>query len=58
MYEESLSGNPDPAHLLWEATLEETENATEAYGVLLSHIVVELQNIRATMSASVSRLQR
>jgi hypothetical protein len=58
MYEEPLSGSPDAARLLWEAALEETENATEAYGLLLSHIVVELQNIRATMSASVSRLQR
>jgi hypothetical protein len=57
MYEEPLSGNPDPARLLWEATQEETENATEPYGLLLSRIVVELQDIRATMSASVSRLQ-
>jgi len=57
MYEEPQSGNPEPARLLWEATREETENATEAYGLLLSRIVVELQDIRATMSASVSRLQ-
>jgi hypothetical protein len=58
MYEEPLSGNPEPGRLLWEATREETENATEAYGLLLSCIVVELRDIRATMSASVSRLQR
>lgn len=31
-------------------------NDTQAFGLLLSRIVVELQDIRATMSASVSRL--
>jgi hypothetical protein len=57
MYEEPQSANQEDARRLWEATREVAENDTEAFGLLLSRIVVELQDIRATMSASVSRLQ-
>jgi len=42
---------------LWETTSEEAENATEAMGLLLAQIVVELQGVQAMMSASVSRLR-
>jgi hypothetical protein len=47
----------EEARRLWEETRHEAENDTQAFGLLLSRIVVELQDIRATMSASVSRLQ-
>jgi hypothetical protein len=57
MYEEPQSANQEDARRLWEATRELAENDTQAFGLLLSRIVVELQDIRATMSASVSRLQ-
>jgi hypothetical protein len=56
MYEESQSANHENARRLWEATREVAENDTQAFGLLLSRIVIELQDIRATMSASVSRL--
>lgn len=45
------------ARWLWETTKDETENATEAFGLLLAQIVVELQGVQAMMSASVSRLR-
>jgi hypothetical protein len=57
MYEEPQSANQEDARRLWEATREVAENDTQAFGLLLSRIVIELQDIRATMSASVSRLQ-
>lgn len=56
MYDEPQSANQEEARRLWEATREQAENDTQAFGLLLSRIVVELQDIRATMSASVSRL--
>jgi hypothetical protein len=56
MYDEPQSPNDEDARQLWEATREVAENDTQAFGLLLSRIVVELQDIRATMSASVSRL--
>jgi hypothetical protein len=56
MYDEPQSANQEDARRLWEATREVAENDTQAFGLLLSRIVVELQDIRATMSASVSRL--
>jgi hypothetical protein len=56
MYDEPQSANQEEARRLWEATRERAENDTQAFGLLLSRIVVELQDIRATMSASVSRL--
>jgi hypothetical protein len=56
MYEEPQSANQKDERRLWEATREIAENDTQAFGLLLSRIVVELQDIRATMSASVSRL--
>jgi hypothetical protein len=56
MYEGPQSGNQEDARELWEATRGEASNGTEAFGLLLSRVVVELQDIRATMSASVSRL--
>jgi hypothetical protein len=57
MYDEPQSVNTEAARWLWERTREEAQNDSEAFGLLLSRIVVELQDIRATMSASVSRLQ-
>jgi hypothetical protein len=45
------------ARWLWETTRSEAKNDNEAFGLLLAQIVVELQDIRATMGASVSRLQ-
>jgi hypothetical protein len=56
MYDEPQSANQEEARRLWEATREQAENDTQAFGLLLSRIVIELQDIRATMSASVSRL--
>jgi hypothetical protein len=41
---------------LWEATRHEAKNDNEAFGLLLAQIVVELEDVQATMSASVSRL--
>ena len=46
----------EQAYWLWETTKEETDNATEAFGLLLAQIVLELQGVQAMMSASVSRL--
>jgi hypothetical protein len=57
MYDERRSSNQEDARDLWERTREDAQNDSEAFGLLLSRIVVELQDIRATMSASVSRLQ-
>jgi hypothetical protein len=56
MYDEPQPSNQNEARRLWEQTREDAQNDSEAFGLLLSRIVVELQDIRATMSASVSRL--
>jgi hypothetical protein len=42
---------------LWETTKSEAKNDSEAFGLLLSQIVVELQSVQALMIASVSRLR-
>jgi hypothetical protein len=57
MFEEPQPANTEEARWLWETTRERAHNDNEAFGLLLARIVVELQDIRATMSASVSRLQ-
>jgi hypothetical protein len=57
MIEEPQPEVAEQARWLWETTKEETENATEAFGLLLAQIVVELQGVQAIMSASVSRLR-
>lgn len=46
----------EEARWLWETTRREAKNDNEAFGLLLAQIVVELEDIQATMSASVSRL--
>jgi hypothetical protein len=56
MFEEPQSTNLEEARWLWERTRERAENDSDAFGLLLARIVLELQDIRATMSVSVSRL--
>jgi hypothetical protein len=56
MFAEPQSPNEEEARRLWERTREDAQNDTEAFGLLLSRIVVELQDIQTTMSTSVSRL--
>ena len=46
----------EEARWLWEMTRGEAKNDNEAFGLLLAQIVVELEDIQTTMSASVSRL--
>ena len=47
----------EQARWLWETTRGEAKNDNEAFGLLLAQIVVELEDIQATMSVSVSRLR-
>jgi hypothetical protein len=56
MFAEPQIPNEDEARRLWERTREDAQNDTEAFGLLLSRIVVELQDIQTMMSTSVSRL--
>lgn len=57
MIEEPQPQISDQARWLWETTLRESENATEAFGLLLAQMVVELQSVQTMMSASVTRLR-
>jgi hypothetical protein len=57
MIEEPQPQITEQGRWLWETTKAESENATEAFGLLLAQIVVELQSIQAMMGASVSRLR-
>lgn len=43
--------------MAWETTRTEAKNDHEAFGLLLAQIVVELQDVRTTVSTSVSRLR-
>jgi hypothetical protein len=45
------------ARWLWETTRGEAKNESEAFGLLLAQIIVELQSVQAMMTASVSRLR-
>jgi hypothetical protein len=45
------------ARWLWETTRSEAKNDSEAFGLLLAQIVVELQDVQTTVSTSVSRLR-
>jgi hypothetical protein len=47
----------EQARWLWETTSGEAKNDNEAFGLLLAQMVVELQSVQATLSASVSRLR-
>jgi hypothetical protein len=47
----------EQARWLWETTRGEAKNDNEAFGLLLAQMVVELQSVQATLSASVSRLR-
>jgi hypothetical protein len=57
MIEEPQPQITEHARWLWETTREEAKNNDEAFGLLLAQIVVELQSVQATLSASVSRLR-
>jgi hypothetical protein len=43
MSEGPQSANLEEARWLWETTRERSENDTDAFGLLLAHIVLELQ---------------
>ena len=57
MIEEPQPQITKQAHWLWETTRGEAKNDSEAFGLLLAQIVVELQSVQAMITASVSRMR-